>query len=97
MAGGMSLTLAYLVAHAVNSLGHDTTCCPHECGPCHALQDLHDAGALTAMLRPYVVHSGGDWDWWTGSADHGWFDWDWVLAHWCDPGTCENNQEGEGG
>jgi hypothetical protein len=79
--------MAGLVAHAVNSLDQDEPCCPHVCAPCAALFTLHDRGALTAAVGPYVTASGADWDWWT---DDNKFDWQWLLDRWCDLDTCED-------
>lgn len=85
------LVAAYLVAHAVNLLdafADDSlpSCCPHECGPCGALLWLHENGKLSDAIRPYVIHSEGDWEWWNAENDR--FDWKFVEDRWCDSSRC---------
>lgn len=92
---------AALIAHAINTLNTNMTCCPHGCAPCEALAVMHDLGILSAAVKPYVDLS-GEWDWWDG--EKGEVRWDWVTEHWCDPVTCDYllveddmNEEGHDG
>jgi hypothetical protein len=92
------LQVAKLLAHAINTLGHEEPgdrCCWHECAPCEVLHDLIRSGELTALVRPYVV-MGGTWDWWMGSAEHGSVRLSWFMNRMCSATRCENrHQEGE--
>lgn len=90
---------AMLLAHAINTLGHQTEdkppfdrCCTHECAPCGVLRDLMRAGELSALVRPYVAQ-GGTWDWWMGSPEHGNVRLSWFIHRMCGPATCKNRDD----
>ena len=89
------LQTAFLLAHAINTLGAQTDedwvdrCCWHECAPCSVIYELLRDETLTATVRPYLIHGGGDWSWWTGSPQHGQVNRAWFLARLCSPSRCE--------
>ena len=91
-----TLQAAMLLAHAINTIGaqsgdeHLDYCCWHECAPCSVIHELLSAGELTAAVRPFVVSSGGGYDWWTGSPEHGLIKLSWFLARLCSSTACPN-------
>jgi hypothetical protein len=61
------------------------SCCPHCCGPCDSLLILHNAGALDAAVRPFLIRSPG-WSWWIGDPHTGHVDPNFLHKNWkfCD-------------
>lgn len=77
---------AALVAHAINTLSTEDTCCPHGCAPCMSLVILHDLGVLDDAVRPYTDLT-GDWSWWDQGT--GTVRWSWITERWCEPTACD--------
>jgi hypothetical protein len=75
MAAAMLLDFALGQLHGDNQLDG---CCPRCCGPCAAIQKLHDDGQLDDVWRPYAQES--EQDWW--DPENGTARWDAIQGAW---------------